>query len=128
METLPESDTSVPHATRRLIWRLLAFGHNRSELLMVEIQEERVRAQRMLILMTGVGVLALLGGMTLTAIIVLAAGPHYFATLVILAILYVVGSVLFYLKAGQLRRNWESLSGTRDQLRKDRECLEKRLT
>ena len=94
---------------------------------MVEIQEERVRAQRMLVLMTGVGVLALLGGMTLTAIIVLAAGPHYFAALVVLAIFYVCGSTVFYLKAGQLRRNWESLSGTRDQLRKDRECLEKRL-
>jgi uncharacterized membrane protein YqjE len=106
---------------------LLAFGHNRSELLMVEIQEERMRAQRMIVLMTGVGVLALLGGMTLTAIIVLAAGPHYFAALVILANLYFCGSAGFYLLVGQLHRNWESLSGTRDQLQKDRECLEKRL-
>ena len=127
METLHESDLSLPHATRRLIWRLTAFFHNRTELLMVEIQEERARALKAAFLTAGAGMLGLLGGITLTAVIVLAAGPHYFIALVILAAFYLCASAGFLFTITQMLRHWESLSGIRDQLQKDRECLEKRL-
>jgi uncharacterized membrane protein YqjE len=127
MEALPENNGSLAHAAKRLMWRVMAFCHNRAELFMVEIQEERERAQRMILMAAIGGALGLLGGITLTAVIVVAAAPHYFAALAILAVLYLCGATLIFLKVGQARRNWESIPGTRDQLEKDRECLEKRL-
>ena len=91
---------------------------------MVEIKEERQRVRTMIIFAAGMAVLGLLAGMTVTAIIAFAAGRHYFIALIVLAVLYVGGAVGLYLKLGQLNRNWEPLSGTRDQLQKDCECLE----
>jgi uncharacterized membrane protein YqjE len=49
------------------------------------------------------------------------------AALIILAILYTCGALFFYLKLSQMQRDWEPLAGTREQLQKDRECLEKTL-
>jgi uncharacterized membrane protein YqjE len=47
--------------------------------------------------------------------------------LILLAILYTAGAVVFYLKLDNMKRDWEPLAGTREQLQKDRECLEKTL-
>src|SRR5580704_16980504 len=127
METPPESDSNSADATKRVLWRLMAIGHNHSELLMVEIQEERERARLMLFLAAAAGLFGLLGAITLTAVIAIAAGNHYFIALIILAVLYFAGAMIFYFKLEQLRRHWETMSGSRDQLQKDRECLEKRL-
>jgi uncharacterized membrane protein YqjE len=128
METPPENGSSLADTSKRLLWRLVAICHNRSELFMVEIQEERERARVMIFFAAAAAVLGLLAGMTLTAIVAIAAGRHYFIALVILAVLYVSGAVGLYLKLGQLRRDWESFPGTRDQLQKDRECFENHLT
>jgi uncharacterized membrane protein YqjE len=95
--------------------------------LMVEIQEERERAQRIIVIAAIGGVFGLLGGITLSAIIVVAAAPHYLAALITLAVLFFCGALGLFLKVGQMRRDWESAPRTREQLEKDRECLEKRL-
>lgn len=94
---------------------------------MVEIQEERERARKMIVLAAIGGVLGLLGGITLTAVIVVAAKPHYLGALAALAILYLCGALGLYFKVARLLHDWESVPGTRDQLQKDRECLEKQL-
>jgi uncharacterized membrane protein YqjE len=127
METPPETESNLADTTKRVAWRLLAICHNRAELLMVEIQEERERARVLVFLASGIAILALLGGMTLTAVIALAAGTHFFIALIILTILYIGGAVLLCLRVMRLVQNWESLSNTREQLEKDRECLEKSL-
>ena len=127
METPPETDPDLAGASKRVAWRLLAIGHNRAELLMVEMQEERERARAMIVVASAIAVLGLLAGITITALIVCAAGPHMLMALIVLAIIYTCGATFFYLKLSQMQRDWEPLAATREQLQKDRECLEKTL-
>jgi uncharacterized membrane protein YqjE len=127
METPPETDSNLAETTKRLAWRLLAILHNRLELLMVEIQEERDRARVMIVMAAAMVILGLLAGITITALIAAAAAPHIVAALAILAVLYTGGAGFLFWRMLKLRQNWEALSATRDQLDKDRECLEKTL-
>jgi uncharacterized membrane protein YqjE len=126
-ETETESDLNLTDTAKRVARRLMVIGQNRVELLMLEMQEERERAQLMIVFAVAAAVLGLLAGMTITAIIALAAGSHFLAALIILAVLYAGGALLLYFKLTQMQRDWEALSATRDQLKKDRECLEKEL-
>lgn len=125
---MPETGPDLGNATKSIVRRLIAIFHNRAELLVVEIQEERERAQTMVFLAAGIGILGLLGGMTLTAVIALAAGVHYLAALVVLTVLYLGGAAFFSIKLVRLSRDWEPFSHTRDQLQKDHECFEKTLS
>jgi uncharacterized membrane protein YqjE len=127
METPPETEFNLAGATKRVAWRLLAICHNRADLLMVEIQEERERAQMIVFLASAIAVLGLLAGITITALIACAAGSHVVLALIIMSVIYTCGAVFFYLKLSNIQKDWESLSGTRDQLEKDRECFEKTL-
>jgi uncharacterized membrane protein YqjE len=127
METPPETDPDLAGTTKRVAWRLLAICHNRAELLMVEMQEERERARAIVILAAAIAVLGLLAGITITALIVCLAGPHMLAALIGLAVLYTGGATFLYLKLSRMQQDWEPLSDTREQLQKDRECFEKTL-
>jgi uncharacterized membrane protein YqjE len=127
METPAETNPGLTGSAKRVAWRLLAICNNRAELLMVEIQEERERALLVVRLVSAVAVLGLLAGITVTAVIACAAGTHLLTALIVLAVIYIAGTVFFLLKLVQLQRNWEALSSMRDQLQKDRECLEEHL-
>ena len=127
METTPETNSNLAEAAKRVGQRLLALWDNRVELLTVELQEAQERARLAVFLGAGAGVLALLAGMAATAAIAVAAGRFLLVALVILAVLYAAGAVILVFKLARLWRDWEMLSGTQDQLRKDRECLRKRL-
>lgn len=126
METT--SDSNLADATKRIACRLMAIGHNRAELLMVEIQEERERVRVMIFMAAAMAILGLLAGMTITALIAVAAGSHYLAALGILAVIYSGGAILLFLRLRRLGKDWEAFPATRDQLEKDRKCLEKTLT
>jgi uncharacterized membrane protein YqjE len=128
METPPDLDSNLADSTKRVIWRLLAVGHNRAELLMVEIQEERERMRVIIFMASAMAILGLLAGITITALIVAASSPHFLAALGILSVLYTSGAVILYFRIAKLRKDWEPLSATRDQLQKDRECFEKTLS
>jgi uncharacterized membrane protein YqjE len=109
--------------------RLLNIGENRIELLMVEVQEERERLLRAILLALGVAALGLLAGVALTGVIVvLLWESSRVAALVVLTVLYGATAVMLYRKLMLLLRNWENLPATLDQLRKDRACLEEILT
>lgn len=127
MEPPPETDSNLADATRRVAWRLMAIGHNRAELLMVEMQEERERARVLLFLGAGLAMFGLLAGITITALIACAAGAHILIALIVLASVYLAGTLFFGFKLVQLTKDWETLPGTREQLEKDRECFEKKL-
>jgi uncharacterized membrane protein YqjE len=101
--------------------------HNRVELLMVEIQEERQRALIAVLMASAAVFLGFLAAVTVTAVIACAAGAHMLTALIIMAAVYIAGTVFFLLKLAHMQRNWESLSSTREQLQKDRECLEEHL-
>ena len=106
--------------------RLLTIGENRLELLTVEMQEERERLLQAILLALGVAAFGLLASLTLTAAIVVwlwAWSPV--AVLLILTGLYAVAGIFLYLRLTGLLRNWQTLSASLDQLRKDRACLER---
>ncbi len=106
--------------------RLLTIGENRLELLAVEVQEERERLLHAFLLALGIAVFGLLAGLTLTAAIAVwlwAWSP--LAVLLILTLLYAATGICLYLQLMGVLRNWQTLSASLEQLRKDRACLEK---
>ena len=104
----------------------MTIGENRLELLTVEVQEERERLLHAFLLALGVAAFGLLAGLTLTAaIVVLLWAWSPVAVLLILTGLYGAAGICLYRRLTGLLRNWQTLSASLDQLRKDRACLEK---
>jgi uncharacterized membrane protein YqjE len=126
MEESSASFRQLAATSKDLARRLLTIGENRLELLTVEVQEERQRLLRAILLALGVAVLGLLAGMTLTAaIVVLLRAYSRAAVLLALTGLYGAAGVCLYWRLIGLLRGWEVLSASLDQLRKDRACLGK---
>jgi uncharacterized membrane protein YqjE len=128
METPSDTMPQLADASKRLTQRALVICENRIELLMVEVQEERERILRAIWLALGAVVFGLLAGVALTAVIAVAFWRQSpMAALVILTVLYIVAAAVLYARLARLQRDWQTLPATLDQLRKDREWLEKNL-
>ena len=128
MDQPTPSPGRVSSTTKTLARRLLTIGGNRLELLAVEVQEERERLLQILLLALSMAGFGLMATMTLTAVVVLAfwsCSP--LAVLLILSVAYGMVATFFCLKINRLTGQWESFPATLDQIRKDRECLEKTL-
>lgn len=129
---MEESTVSLRHlaTTSKLFARLLlTIGENRLELLTVEVQEERERLLHAFLLALGIAAFGLLAGLTLTAtIVVLLWTWSPWAALLILTLLYAATGFYLYRRLIGVMRNWQTLSASLDQLRKDRACLENILT
>jgi uncharacterized membrane protein YqjE len=128
METATGSFKQLATTSKHFAQRLLTIGENRLELLTVEVQEEREHLLHAFLLALGVAAFGLLAGLTITAAIVVwlwAWSPV--AVLLILTGLY--GAAGFWLgrRLTGLLHDWQTLSASLDQLRKDRACLEKNL-
>jgi len=129
MEPPPAHAGQLVDTSKRFVRRLLTIGENRFELLMVEVQEERVRLLHAILLALGVAAFGLLAGVALTgAIVVLLWELSRVAALLVLTGLYGATAVCLYRRLSLLLRDWQNLPATLDQLRKDRACLEKNLT
>jgi uncharacterized membrane protein YqjE len=125
METGTDSFVPLTAASKRFARRLLTIGENRLELLMVEVQEERERLLRAILLALGVAVFGLLAGMTLTVLVVVSLwGFSPVAILATLTGLYAAGSFFLYRRLSILLADWKTLSATLDQLQKDTACLQ----
>jgi uncharacterized membrane protein YqjE len=128
MEEFTVSFRQLAATSKHFAQRMLTIGENRLELLTVEVQEEREHLLHAFLLALGVAALGLLAGLTLTAVIVVllwAWSPV--AVLLTLTCLYGAAGICFYRRLTGLLRNWQTLSASLDQLRKDRACLEKTL-
>jgi uncharacterized membrane protein YqjE len=120
--TLGQLAASSKHFARGL----LTIGENRLELLAVEMQEGRERLLEAVVLALAVAAFGLLMGMTLTAaIVVLFWAWSHVAVLIILTGLYGAGGVYAWWRLNGLLQTWQTLPASLEQLRKDRECLEK---
>jgi uncharacterized membrane protein YqjE len=129
MEMAPTNGGVLVETSKRFARRLLAVGENRCELLMVEVQQERGRLLRAILLALGVAAFGLLTGVALTgSIVVLLWELSRAAALLVLTGLYGAAAVCLYRRLTRLLRDWQNLPATLDQLRKDRACLEKYLT
>ena len=126
MEPAPPPAGQLLETSKRFARRLLTIGENRFELLMVEVQEERTRLLRSILLALGVAAFGLLAGVALTGVIVVGLWEHSPVTaLLVLTSLYGAGALCLYRRLTRLLRDWQNLPATLDQLRKDRACLEK---
>ena len=116
-------------SSKRFAQHLLTIGENRLQLLMLEVQEERERLLRAVLVALGVAAFGLLAGVALTgAIVVLLWELSRVAALLALTSLYGATAVCLYRRLRLLLRDWQNLPATLDQLRKDRACLENNLT
>jgi uncharacterized membrane protein YqjE len=126
MQTSSNNSPHLGDATKRIAQRMFVIVENRLQLLMVEAQEERERVLLAILLALCTAVFGLLAGVTLTVVIALALWEHsHIIALVVLATLYSIAAVFFYQRLGRLQQDWETLPGTLEQLKKDRQCLEK---
>jgi uncharacterized membrane protein YqjE len=126
MEESTPSLGQLAASSKECARRLLTIGENRLELFTVEMQEERERLLRAFLLALGVAAFGLLAGLTLTAaIVVLLWDRSPAAVLLGLTFLYGAGAAYLCLRLAGLLRDWQTLSASLDQLRKDRACLEK---
>jgi uncharacterized membrane protein YqjE len=128
MGTANDSFGPLAASSKCFARRLSAIGENRLELLMVEVQEERVRLLHAILLALGVAALGLLAGVALTGTIVVLFG-NFSPVAVLLALtgLYAAAAVFLYQRLTVLLRDWKNLPATLEQLRKDGACLEKTL-
>ena len=128
MENSTVSFNQLASTSKHFVRRLATIGENRLELLTVEIQEERERILHAFLLALGVAAFGLLAGVTLTAAIAVLFWAHSpVAVLGILTAIYGGAGFFLYRRLTELLQNWQTLSATLDQLRKDRACLEKLL-
>ena len=90
----------------------------------MEVQEERERLLHAFLLALGMAAFGLLAGMTLTAtIVVLLWAWSPVAVLLTLTVLYGAAGVWLYRRLIGLMREWQTLSASLEQLRKDGACL-----
>ena len=128
MEPATISLGQLAASARRFTRRLLTIGENRLELMMVEVQEQREQLLHAMLLALGVAAFGLLGGITLTgAVVVLLWDLSPLGVFLALTALYCAAAVFLYRRLTLMLRDWKNLPATLDQLRKDRECLEKSL-
>ena len=126
MESSSANGLHLGDATKRIAQRMFVIVENRLQLLMVEAQEERERALLAIWLALGAAAFGLLAGVALTIMIAVALWEHSpIIALLVLTALYTIAAVFFYARLVRLQQDWQTLSGTLDQLKKDRECLEK---
>ena len=112
--------------SRQFVRRLLTIGENRLELLAVELQEERERLLQALLYALGVAVVSLLGGMVVTGLVVFVFWSYSpVGVLLGLAVIYLGFGAYLTRRLTALLRDWHTMAATLDQLKKDRECLEK---
>ena len=129
MESPLRNAGPLAETSKRFLHRLSTIGENRLELLMVEVQEERERLLRAILLALGAAAFGLLTVMALTAtIVVLVPGAWRVGAMVALTGLYGVATACLYRRFSRLLRDWQTLPATIDQLQKDCACLEKHLT
>jgi len=125
MEASTVSLGQLATTSKHFVRRLVTIGENRLELLAVEVQEERERLLRAFLLALGVAAFGLLAGMTLTALIIIwlwVWSPV--GVLLILTGLYGAVGIFLYRRLTGLMRDWQTLSASLNQLKKDRACLE----
>ncbi|MGO8765069.1 MAG: phage holin family protein [Limisphaerales bacterium] len=129
MEESTASFLQLAATSKQFARQLLTIGENRLELLAVEVQEEREHHLRTIMLAFGVCGFGLLAALTFTAaIVVLLKAWSSVTVLLLLTALYAAAGICLWRRLTGMLRDWQTLSATLDQLRKDRACAEKIFT
>jgi uncharacterized membrane protein YqjE len=128
MDSTSQPEPHLADASKRLAHRALVICENRFQLLMVEVEEERDRILSAIWLALGAAAFGLLAAIALTIVIAVALWRQSpVVALLVLTALYAGAAALLYARLARLQRDWQTLPNTIEQLRKDRECLEKQV-
>lgn len=110
---------------RRLGASFLAVAHNRLELLVLELQQERIRIIEAILL---IATIAALGFFTIAllaaALIVLTWDRFGVIGLFVLSGVGLIGTLIVLWRLWVRLKDWAFLPGTLDELKKDFECLD----
>ncbi len=115
----------ILESLRRICDSALALVQNRAELFAVEVQEQKVRVGRTLLLGAVALLLANSALLVITATVVVLVGEDArVPVLIILSVLYLAATVIaFLLLRNELRSTPPPFNGTVSELKKDREWL-----
>ena len=112
---------------KRLLDLTLAIAHNRLELLLVELQEERLQFFELLVLGAIAVLLAALTLMTITVtLVVLCLRAERTDLLIALLVIYLVVTAVAFWRLRQRLHHWTPFSSTMAELKKDKEWLAKK--
>src|SRR5262245_7773298 len=123
MASAPEESRNAAGSLRRVLRLVLATLSSRTELLLVELQEERHRLLEALLLAVALIIAGTLALLMVSLAIVAILWEHRVAALVVLSLLYVGAAVGVFLQLRRRLRSWEAFSGTLNEFEKDREWL-----
>jgi uncharacterized membrane protein YqjE len=74
----------------------------------------------------GAAAFGLLAGVSITVVIAIALWEHSpIVAVLVLTAIYTIAAVCCYMRLKRLQQDWQTFPGTLEQLKKDRECLEK---
>jgi len=122
-----ESRHGIFASLRRLLKTALAIAHNRLELFLVELQEERWRMFDALLL---AGVVVILAMMTLlvatVAVVVVCMEANRLDLVIALMLLYLVATIVGYWRLRTRLKSWAPFSTTLAELKKDKACLDEK--
>jgi len=125
MDTALNSFEQIAAHSKDCARLFITIGENRLELLAVEMQEEIQHIIHMIVMGFVVAAFGLLAGISFTASMVFILKSYPPATVLLsLTGLYGVVGTLLYWRFTRLRRNWQILSASLAQIRKDRSCRE----
>ena len=125
MDEPEETPTGIVDTARQAGATVLNILHNRLELLLVEVQEDRLRLFEALLLMLAIAASAFFTlSLAMTGIIILTWAEFGVKGLFILSGVGLVGTAYLIWRLRAQLKCWALLSGTLAELKKDRECLE----
>ena len=109
----------------RIVRTLLAIGHNRLELLLVELEEERWRFFNLLLL-TGLALIFLGVGLMVATVAIVVTCLHAgrMDLVVGLAALYLVAAIICFWRLRAWSRQRAMFAATLAELKKDKACWE----
>lgn len=129
METVSAQFDQLAGSSRHLVRRLLTMGETRLELLVVEVQEAREHLLHAMMLALGIVAFGFLALLALNVAVVLVFWNRSpLVALLLLAAFHAAAAAGLYWRFRKLLAGWKLLVATLDQLRKDRKCLETKLT
>jgi uncharacterized membrane protein YqjE len=125
MEEPGDSTPGVFESLGRLLKTVIVIAHNRLELLLVEVQEERWHFFNVLLLAGVVLILALMTLMAATITIVVVCVKADRLDLVVALVLVYLAATIFSLWRLHTRlKNWVPFSATLAEIKKDKACLD----
>ncbi|HEV2318568.1 MAG TPA: phage holin family protein [Verrucomicrobiae bacterium] len=125
MQDQEQVPPNFPESLRRLCGAGMALLHNRLELLVVELHEDRLRLLEALLLLIAIVALGLLTlALAAAGVIVLVWSSFHVMGLFVLSAIGLAATLLAGWRLHFRLKNWPLLPGTFEQLKKDRECLE----